>query len=315
MRFVWLLVGLLSLAGCRKQVEPQNSAGAQVAGAADTGRLIRTDSQATGQPAVRDYVGFDRNLYPGDDRLAELHRSFAFAGFWLNAPPGETTNTWAGKRAELQDAGFGFLVLANGRLDAQIRSTRMSAGALGRQDAVEAIAAAKREGFPDHTLIFLDQEEGGRLLPEQAAYFFGWTEAVAGSQYRAGAYLSGQASPDGSGPDGKPLTITTAQDVREQSVKQRLRPVIFWVQQDACPPAPGCTLAAPPVAASGTSDALVWQYAQTPRRPELTRACAATYAPDGNCYAGATEDLFLDLNVAKSPDPSSGRLGGRSGGK
>lgn len=315
MRFVWLLVGLLSVAGCRKQGQTQTGTGAQVAGAGDTGRLLRTDLPATGQPAAGDYVGFDRNLYPGDDRLAELHRSFAFAGFWLNAPPGETTNTWEGKRAALQDAGFGFLVLANGRLDAQIRRSRLSAGALGKQDAVAAIAAAKREGFPDHTLIFLDQEEGGRLLPEQAAYFFGWTEAVAGSQYRAGAYLSGQASPDGSGPDGQPLTITTAQDVREQIVKRHLHPVILWVQQDACPPAPGCTLAAPPVAASGTSDALVWQYAQTPRRPELTRACAATYAPNGNCYAGATEDLFVDLNVANSPDPSGGRSGSRTGGR
>ena len=32
-----------------------------------------------------------------------------------------------------------------------------------------AAAAAAREGFPPDIVIFLDQEEGGRLLPEQAA--------------------------------------------------------------------------------------------------------------------------------------------------
>ena len=305
MRTGLLLMGLLLLGGCRKdggRAQWQTDASQRTLSAGDV-----SGAQSASKSAANGYVGFDRNLYPGDNRLAELHRSFSFAGFWLNAPPGEATNTWTGKRDALRAAGFGFLVLANGRLDRAIKHSRLKPDALGRQDAAAAIAAAKREGFPEHTLIFLDQEEGGRLLPEQAAYFFAWTQAVAGTNYRAGAYLSGQASPDGTGPDGKPLTITTAEDVREHIAAEHLNPVVFWVQQDACPPAPGCTLAAPAVADSGTPDALVWQYAQTPRRPELTQACAATYAQDGSCYAGATKDLFVDLNVANSPDPSGGR--------
>lgn len=308
MRSAWLLLGLLCLSACRRQdaAEPTGpSEAARLEAAAHHG--ADAVFKPSGKTAAGEYVGFDRNLYPGDQRLAELHKRFAYAGFWLNDPPGETSNSWAGKRLLLRRAGFGFLVLANGRLDAEIKRSKLKPDALGMQDAVSAVAAAKREGFPANTVIFLDQEEGGRLLPEQAQYFFAWTEAVSESDFRAGAYLSGQASPDGTGPDGKPLMVTTAQDVREHIAAEHLPPVAFWVQQDACPPAPGCTLAAPLLKDSGTMDAPVWQYAQTPRRPSLTRTCAATYAPDGSCYAGATPDLLVDLNVAASPDPSAGR--------
>jgi len=254
-----------------------------------------------------EFVGFDRNGYPGDNRLAELHQHFAFVGYWLNNPPGAAQNGWFGKRQKLRDAGFGFLVLWNGRLEAEIKRSTLAPAALGQQDAADAIAAAKREGFPANTTLFLDQEEGGRLEPIQNAYFFAWTEAVAASGYHAGSYLSGQPSPDGSAPNGKPTTVTTAQNVREEIAARHLHPVVLWVAQDACPPAPGCTIQPPKLKDSGTMDAEVWQYAQSPRRPSLTKSCARTYAKDGECYAGATSDLFLDLDVAKSADPSHGR--------
>jgi Domain of unknown function (DUF1906) len=263
--------------------------------------------QPTAAQTDGEFVGFDRNGYPGDERLAELHRSFAFVGYWLNNPPGAKQNGWSGKRQKLRDAGFGFLVLWNGRLEAEIGRAKVTPEALGQQDAAAAIAAAKQEGFPDKTILFLDQEEGGRLETAQNQYFFGWTEAVVASGYRAGSYLSGQPSPDGTGPDGKPATITTAQDVKEQIATRHLHPVALWVAQDACPPAPGCVIKAPPLGDSGTPDAEVWQYAQSPRRASITKSCAKTYATDGQCYAGGTGDLSLDLDVAKSADPSHGR--------
>jgi len=268
---------------------------------------VASQEGSSGKSASGEYVGFDRNGYPGDGRLAELHRSFAFVGYWLNNPPGEKQNDWQGKRQKLRNAGFGFLVLWNGRLEKEIKRSSLAPDALGKQDAANAIAVAKSEGFPARTILFLDQEEGGRLEPAQNAYFFGWTEAVAASGYRAGAYLSGQPAPDGNGPDGKPATITTAQNVREEIAARKLHPVVFWVAQDACPPAPGCVVQAPKLSDSGTMDAEVWQYAQSPRRPEFARSCAQTYAKDGSCYAGATTDLFLDLDVARSGDPSHGR--------
>ena len=300
MRTGWMLAGSAAFAvlACRKQAQVRANAYASSA-------EKQVERQTAGE-----FVGFDRNDYPGDSRLADLHKHFAFAGFWLNNPPGATANTWAGKRQKLKDAGFGFLTVWNGRLDAEIlraQKTDTTPANLGQRDAAAAVAAAQHEGFPVGTILFLDQEEGGRLLPEQADYFFGWTEQVSASAYKAGAYLSGQPSPDGTGSDGAKLTITTAQNVREQIAARHLHPVVFWVAQDACPPAPGCVVQAPRLKDSGTEDALVWQYAQSPRRPDLTRSCAATYATDGNCYGGVLTDLFLDLSVARSADPSHGR--------
>jgi hypothetical protein len=265
-----------------------------------------SDASASAKPATTaQHLGFDRNLYPGDAALPALRRHFAFTGYWLNNPPGETGNTWRGKRDVLIRNGFGFLVLFNGRVDAEIlRAQRRgtSPEKLGQQDAAQAIASARREGFPGGAVIFLDQEEGGRLLAEQSAYLFGWTEAVAASNYLPGAYLSGQPVEDEPG-----KTITTAQDVREQVAEKHLHPVAIFVYQDSCPPSNGCTVAPPPITSAGTPDITAWQYAQSPRRPENTRACAKTYARDGNCYAPGVPKIYLDMSVATSHDPSHGR--------
>jgi Domain of unknown function (DUF1906) len=250
-------------------------------------------------------LGFDLNDYPGDAALPTLRQHFAFTGYWLSNPPGERQNTWIGKRRAILLNNFGFLVLFNGRLDAEIRKAQRSGinpAALGQKDAGAAIAAAQREQFPAHTILFLDQEEGGRLLPEQSAYLLAWTEAIAQSAYLPGAYVSGQPVPDDPG-----KTITTAQNIREQVAARHLHPIALFVYQDACPPSNGCTLHPPAISAAGTPDIAAWQYAQSPRRPEITRSCAKTYAPDGNCYAPNLPGLPLDLSVSDSPDPSHGR--------
>jgi hypothetical protein len=257
------------------------------------------------------YRGLDRNDYPGDAIMATLHSTFAFTGFWITPPPGENSNSWIHHRAILLKQGWGFLVLANGRLDAQILKSQkrgISPTQLAQKDAATAIASARAEGFPAHTILFLDQEEGGALLPEQAAYLLAWTEAVAASDFHPGIYASGQPVPDGPG-----KTITTIQDVRARLLKNHLHPIAYFAYQDACPPAPGCTLHPKPLSVSGTptldpgGPLIVWQYAQSPRRPEITRSCAATYAADGNCYAPSAPGIFLDLNSAATPDPSHGR--------
>ena len=250
-------------------------------------------------------IGFDSNEYPGDTALPVLRRQFAFAGYWLTNPPGEPHNTWQGKRDVLVRNGFGFLVLANGKTDAEItRKKRIGTppSALGAKDAAATVAAAQREHFPTATILFLDQEEGGRLNPNQSAYLLGWTEAVSRSGYLPGVYASGQPVDDGPG-----KTITTIQNIRDQVAAQHLHEIAFWVYQDACPPAPGCTMQPPPLTASGTPDITAWQYAQSPRRKEITAACGKTYAADGNCYAPDIPNLTLDLSVSNSPDPSHGR--------
>jgi hypothetical protein len=255
------------------------------------------------------YRGFDRNDYPGDATMASMHNTFAFTGYWLTVPPGETTNTWLGKRAILRQQGWGFLVLANGRLDAEILKSQkhnISPADLARKDAATAITAAASEGFPAQTILFLDQEEGGQLLAEQAAYLLAWTETVAASGYNPGVYASGQPVPDGPG-----KTTTTIEDIRSRIATGHLHPIAIFAAQDTCPPAPGCTLHAKPLAASGLSDLTAWQYSQSPRRPELTQSCKATYTSpndaQANCYAPNFPTITLDMDAASISDPSHGR--------
>jgi hypothetical protein len=250
-------------------------------------------------------IGFDSNDYPGDAALPALRKHFAFAGYWLTNPPGAHRNNWVGKRDALLHNDFGFLVLANGKTDAEIkRSARagITPAALGAKDAAATIAAAQREHFPAHTILFLDQEEGGRLDDNQSGYLLAWTEAVAHSGYLPGVYASGQPVDDAPG-----KTITTIQNIRELVAARHLHEIAFWVYQDACPPANGCTMNPPLITSSGTPDVAAWQYAQSPRRKEITAACGKTYAADGNCYTPGLPAIMLDLNVASSPDPSHGR--------
>ena len=263
------------------------------------GLLILVCALNVSAVAQTSYLGFDRNDYPGDANLQVLRRSFAYAGYWLNNPPGESSNSWTGKRGMLQSAGFGFLVLFNGRLD---RELRRNPAALAKADAQAAVAAAKREGFPANTIIFLDIEEGGRMLPEQKAYIYGWVDGVTAAGFRAGVYCSGIPARED-----RNTTIVTADDIRANA---QGRAITYWVTNDSCPPSPGCTTDNPPRAAqSGIASADIWQYVQSPRRPDFAAKCR-NYNADGNCYPpgiDAGSRLHVDVNTATSADPSGGR--------
>ncbi|MBV8475914.1 MAG: DUF1906 domain-containing protein [Acidobacteria bacterium] len=249
------------------------------------------------------YLGFDRNDYPGDENLQSLRRSFSYCGYWLNAPPGESQTSWAGKRDVLLRAGFGFTVLFNGRTAAQIKNGG-DADAQGKADAIVAVSDGRKEGFPLKTVIFLDQEEGGRLLPEQNRYLFAWIDRVATSGFRAGVYCSAVPFKEASG-----SVVVTAEDIRRHAGG---RQISFWVANDSCPPSPGCSLGkrVPAPSASGVEFASIWQFAQSPKRATVAVGCGKSYAPDGNCYppmADPKQHMFVDLDSATCRDPSQGR--------
>ena len=246
------------------------------------------------------YLGFDRNLYPGDANLKTLRQTFSYTGYWLNNPPGATSNSWTGHRAAVESAGFGFLVLFNGRLYAELR-TVANAQRLGRADALIAASSARREAFPRGTIIFLDQEQGGRMLPEQKAYIYAWVDAIGAAGFGAGIYCSGIRSTDGQ-------DVVTAEDIRQTAGS---RQITYWAINDGCPPSPGCSSSPnpPSPSQSGVKFAEVWQFAQSPQRKDVAGRCT-NYARDGNCYppgTGPAQGLHVDVNTATSADPSHGR--------
>ena len=260
-------------------------------------------SQAKETTDSPSYLGFDRNNYPGDQNLKVLRETFSYTGYWLNAPPSARTNTWSGKRLKLESAGFGFLVLFNGRLFHELKAVSYAAK-LGKSDAHAAAAAARREGFPAQTIIFLDQEQGGRMLPEQKAYIYAWVDGVSAGGFSAGIYCSGISAAKEGGED-----IVTADDIRQNA---GARKIAYWITNDACPPSPGCAFPkrAPSPVDAGIPFAEVWQFAQSPKRPEVAASCPANYNPDGNCYPPGidiAQHLHIDVNTATTADPSHGR--------
>jgi hypothetical protein len=261
------------------------------------------ESHAQSSEAMQTYLGFDRNDYPGDAYLAELRKTFSYTGYWLNNPPGANANSWRGKRQTIESAGFGFLVLFNGRLYKQIKAAGDPI-AQGKADAQAATAAARSEGFPPHTIIFLDQEEGGRLLSEQRAYLLAWVDGVTAAGFGAGVYCSGIPFREGDG-----TLVNTADDIH---ANQGARKIVFWVVNDACPPSPGCSFAphAPLPRGSGISYADVWQFAQSPRRKDVAAACS-NYGSDGNCYPPGIDraaGIHIDVSTANSADPSEAEI-------
>jgi hypothetical protein len=258
-------------------------------------------SQVIGVDGPPRFLGFDANDYPGDDSLVALKKTFAFSGFWLNVPPGSKSNSWSGKREILHKNGFGFLILFNGRLSKELKAP-VDAGKLGELDGELAGTTALSEGFQAAAgiVIFLDIEEGGRMLPEQLRYIEGWAGAVQAKGFFAGVYCSGIKVREGKG-----QTVTTAEDIHDHDSNIQA----YFVYNDACPPSEGCVYQRYPPAPSksGISYARVWQFAQSPRRRNLTSRCAATYAADGNCYppgGGGLSRIEVDLDSSVSSDPS-----------
>jgi hypothetical protein len=166
------------------------------------------------------------------------------------------------------------------------------------------------------------------MLPEQKAYIYAWVDGVAAAGFRVGVYCSGTPSPD----DEK---VVTAEDIREhagdvasvagksaratqadhptqaaRATQTVAREITYWVTNDACPPAPGCSFPPhpPSPAQSGVSFAEVWQFAQSPQRKDVAGRCT-NYSRDGECYPPGLEEqrMHVDVNSATSADPSHAR--------
>ena len=271
--------------------------------AAAIGLSVTADGRKPQSPApsTHSFLGFDRDIYPGDAAFQTFKKTFAFSGYWLSPPPTGKVTSWIAKRDFLRAAGFGFLVLYRGR-DSHEFKKASDGPAKGTLDAQSAVAAAKKEGFPANTIIFLDIEEGGRLSPVYHAYLHAWADGLARDGYRAGVYCSGMPVTESA-----TVTILTSDDIRANAGG---REFAFFIYNDACPPSPGCSISAsaPAPQNSGVSYALAWQFAQSPRRKQFTARCPSNYRANGNCYSppDTANTWELDLDTASTADPSNG---------
>ncbi len=253
--------------------------------------------QTSAPPA---YLGFDRNDYPGDAALPILRKSFSFTGYWLSSPPGENSNSWTGKREVLRSHGFGFALLFAGPTSGQLRDEPYTLKRVA-EDTQAAAAAARREGFPPGSIVFLDVEEGGRLPSTYFTYLRLWASQLSRLGFRAGIYCSSIPIDEGEG-----LTLVTCDFIRKEIGSTEL---VYWVYNDACAPSPGCVVPQnpPPPSKSRIAYAQIWQFVRSPRDRETATHCPG-YARNRNCYApgDAAHKWFLDVNSATSPDPSGG---------
>jgi len=247
----------------------------------------------------KSFLGFDRNDYPGDDAMKLFRKEFVFTSYWLGNPPQTKSNSWSGKREFLKSLGYGFLPLFSGPTSGELRDEPYTLKRVAA-DAQSAIAAARKEGFPSGTVIFLDIEEGGRLPSMYFTYLKIWASSLTEAGFRAGVYCSAIPIDEDEG-----LRLITSDFIRD-----KIKPVelVYWVFNDACPPSPGCNPALAPLspAKSAVAYAQVWQFVRSPRDKDSARHCRG-YARDGNCYAAldAAHRYNLDLNSATSADPSA----------
>ncbi len=226
--------------------------------------------------AQQTYLGMDRNDYPSDAAMATLHKTFAFTGYWLNNPPGANRNSWQGKRAALQAMGYGFLLLFNGREYAQLKASG-NAARVGANDAAAAVHAAEHEGFPKTAILFLDQEQGGRMLPEQRAYIHAWIDGVTHAGYRGGVYCSGIPFRESGG-----VSVVTAE---RHSRSRRLARDSFLHQQRSVPASARLRLSK-----DGAEPRRQWSAI---RRRVAVRAESAASGDDGGLQADVRERCQL----------------------
>jgi hypothetical protein len=222
-----------------------------------------------GRPQKETYFGFDKNEYPGDNLLPALHRSFSYTGYWLNNPPGRKQQ-WLDRQAR-HPQGERFRLHDPVQRAAGCPADRQGcsgARPVGRRWPPSP--RPKRRALPQGAILFLDQEEGGRLLPEQSAYLFAWIEAIRASQYKPGVYCSGIPVPDGSS------KISTARDILSHEGN---RPLALWVERRV---PTGSRLRDPQEALAPASSGISASAGLAIRAiapQEFARQCAATYAP------------------------------------
>lgn len=241
-----------------------------------------TPSSGSASPASSAGVpGFDTREYPGDAVMARWREQspYRWVGYYLPAPC-HTGSSWQGRRDALETMGWGIAVLFIGEQAwapgdepppdrVPVRCTRANVTAeRGAADGRDASAAARAEGFPARTVLFLDVERADGVPAEQAAYAAAWARAVRAGGFAPGLYAHARNAA---------ALRSAMSEAAPGSV------VALWVAAES-----GFDLTRAP-AASGFADAAVWQGAFD------------------HTESWGDARLRIDQNVATSTSPSAPR--------
>jgi hypothetical protein len=200
----------IAIACGRESTEPGETPIADAAAA-----VAQVASAVSGQPSpLADeqldgkHIGFDTHTYPGDKTMRAWKSTpgspYRWVGYYLPSPC-HKDDSWVGKRQTLVDMGWGLAVVYVGQ-QTWGRTPRPSAkrtAALRRQgascnadfltadrgdaDALDAIAATQKEGFPPRSVVFLDIERMEKVPQAMRDYYRAWSRRL----LRDGRYLPG----------------------------------------------------------------------------------------------------------------------------
>lgn len=206
------------------RVSVRDSAGGEV----DAKRTAAADVRQTVGEAQRGFLGFDTNVYPGDEAMQKWKESspYQWVGYYLPAPC-HKDDSWSGTRERLERMGWGIAVIYVGQQvwsgiprtpGIQYITRRVRAGgtkrkpryrtvrearrvpisdcsaarisaAQGRLEADDAIARTAAEGFPRGTVIYLDLERVEVMPQLYRDYYKAWADRVIeDGRYHVGSY-------------------------------------------------------------------------------------------------------------------------------
>ena len=240
------------------------------------------------------YAGFDRLDYPGDDAMQWLftNTNLKWCGFYLAPAPSQGKGiSWMTKLATLRSIGWGVapVYLGQQTVASAPSGSHTLTAAQGKIDAQDAATLAKRAGFVDGSILFLDVEQGRPVDPGMLDYYKAWVaELVANTVYKPGVYcsfsgISGSLHDADSRPYFWPFNINhyTCNSTEASANRQMLTDGGPYPEIDPA----GC----------GVPYARLWQHTQS-NGNDASKFCFITI--------GGTRVSTWDFNSAVTADPS-----------
>lgn len=143
------------------------------------------------EPTLPAHPGFDTWRYPGTETMRAWREAspYRWVGYYLESPC-HRSDSFMGRRAELEGMGWGMAVLYVGQqtwegveaLEEEpeeiICSRTLLTAEQGRLDAQDAASTMAAEGFPPGSTVFLNVERMETVTDSMATYYRSWMRTV-----------------------------------------------------------------------------------------------------------------------------------------